>query len=185
MNGLLSWLRVRWLWVLAGIVILLAAIGLIVGLGSDSAPQYKTVKIEKGNIVASVAASGTLSAVVSVQVGSQISGQIKELYADFNTEVKQGQLIARIDPETFEYKVRQAQADVDAARAQIMMQRAEATRYLVNASNAKRDYERNLELFNKGFISTAARDTAHTNYSAQAEQAKSSKAQVAVTEAGL
>jgi HlyD family secretion protein len=185
MNGLLSWLRVRWLWVLAGIVILLAAIGLIVGLGSDSAPQYKTVKVEKGNIVASVAASGTLSAVVSVQVGSQISGQIKELYADFNTEVKQGQLIARIDPETFEYKVRQAQADLEASRAQIQLQRAEATRHQVNAANAKRDYDRNLLLFDKGFISVGARDTSHTNYSALAEQAKSARAQVAVAEAGL
>jgi len=185
MEWLLNWLRARWVWVLVGFVIVIGAIGLIVGLNGDSAPQYKTAKIEKGTIVASVAASGTLSPVVSVQVGSQVSGQIKELFADFNTEVKQGQLIARIDPETFKYKVRQAQADLDAARAQVMLQQAEAMRYEVNATNAKREYDRNLQLIAKGFLSPAVRDTSQATYSALAEQVKSAKAQVAVAAAGI
>ena len=180
-----SWLQKWQLWAAVGATILIVAIGLIFGLPGSSAPEYKTAKIEKGAITASVSASGTLNAVVSVTVGSQISGQIKELFADFNSEVKVGQLIARIDPETFEYKVRQAQADVDAARAQVLMQRAEATRYTVNATNSKRDYERNQELFAKGFISSAARDTSQTTYSALVEQVNSAKAQVAVAEAGI
>ena len=67
-------------------------------------------------MAAAVAASGTLNAVTTVQVGSQISGQVKEIHADFNTPVKKGQVIARIDPATFELRVNQARADLDAAR---------------------------------------------------------------------
>jgi len=170
---------------LAGLAVILVGIATIVSLNGNATPQYRTAKVEKGSITASVAASGTLSPVVSVQVGSQISGQIKELYADFNTEVKQGQLIAQIDPETYQYKVRQAQADLDASRAQVMMQRAEAARHAVNAANAKRDYDRNEQLYQKGFISIGARDTSHTNFSALAEQAKSAQAQVAVAESSI
>ncbi len=185
MNWLLNWVRARWIWVLIGFIILVGGLGLIIALEGDSAPQYKTAKLEKGTIVASVAASGTLNPVVAVQVGSQVSGQIKELYADFNTEVKLGQLIARIDPETFEYKVRQSQADLDSARAQVMMQRAETSRYQVNADNAKRDYERNMQLIAKGFLSPAVRDTSLATYNALTEQVKSAQAQVAVAEAGI
>lgn len=185
MNWFFNWLRSRWIWVLVSSTVILGAIGVFLSLNGNAAPQYKTAKVEKGTIIASVAASGTLSPVVSVQVGSQISGQIKELYADFNTEVKQGQLIAQIDPETYQYKVRQAQADLDAARAQVMMQRAEAARHALNAANAKRDYERNEQLHQKGFISIGARDTSYTNYSALAEQAKSAQAQISVAEASI
>ena len=185
MNWLMNWLRVRWLWVLVGGVILFGGIGLIIGMSGNSGPQYKIAKIEKGTVVATVAAAGNLSAVVSVQVGSQVSGLIKEIYVDFNSEVKQGQLIARIDPETFEYKVRQAQADLDAARAQVMLQQAEASRQEVNLANAKRDYERNQQLFAKNFISAATRDTSQATYNAQVEQVKSARAQVAVSAAGI
>ncbi len=185
MNSLRQWLKKRWVWGVIGAAIILAIIGVAFNLNGGATPQYKTAKVEKGTIVASVAASGTLSPVVSVQVGSQISGQIKELFADFNTEVKQGQLIAQIDPDTYEQKVRQAQADMDSAHAQIAMQRAEASRNALNALNAKRDYERNQQLFEKGFISAGARDTYYTTYSALVEQAKSAKAQVAVAEASL
>src|SRR4051812_37783210 len=60
--------------------------------------RFKTVKIERGRIAAKVTATGTLSARVTVQVGSQISGRLKAIYVDFNSEVKKGQVIARIDP---------------------------------------------------------------------------------------
>ncbi|NJD33722.1 MAG: biotin/lipoyl-binding protein, partial [Betaproteobacteria bacterium] len=79
--------------------------------------KFKLAKVESGPLTAAVAATGTLNPVVSVQVGSQVSGQIKEILVDFNSPVKSGQLIARLDPETYEHRVRQAQADVDAARA--------------------------------------------------------------------
>src|SRR5712691_4856499 len=78
-------------------------------------PKYRLARVERGPLTAAVSATGNLNAVITVQVGSQVSGQIKELLADFNTVVKKGQLIARIDPEIFEAQVHQAQADVDAA----------------------------------------------------------------------
>src|SRR5919199_1892934 len=70
-----------------------------------SAPAYRTARVERGTITTTVAAAGTLNAVVLVDVGSQISGQIGELYADFNSAVQQGQVIARIAPEIYEAKV--------------------------------------------------------------------------------
>ncbi|MDP2133935.1 MAG: biotin/lipoyl-binding protein, partial [Sulfuritalea sp.] len=83
---------------------------------SGDAPKFKLAKIESGPLTAAVSATGTLNPVVSVQVGSQVSGQIKEILVDFNSPVKSGQLIARLDPETYQHRVRQAEADVDAAR---------------------------------------------------------------------
>ena len=108
------------------VIVLLAGV-LILGVGgyaawrtwdrAGDAPKYKTAKAESGPLTAAVSATGTLNPVVSVQVGSQVSGQIKEILVDFNSPVKSGQLIARLDPETYQHRVRQAEADVDAARA--------------------------------------------------------------------
>ena len=76
--------------------------------GQGSLPTFRTQKAEEGEVVAAISASGTLAAVVTVQVSSQLSGQIKELYADFNTEVKKDEPLALIDPQTFEARVQQA-----------------------------------------------------------------------------
>lgn len=82
-------------------------------------PRYRLAKVERGPIAARVAASGTVNAVRAVQVGSPIPGQVKEIYADFNTPVKKGQVIARLEPAAFELRVDQARADLDAAREQL------------------------------------------------------------------
>jgi len=71
-----------------------------------AAPGYRLARIERGTITAVVSATGTVNPVVSVQVGSQVSGQIKEIYVDFNSEVKKNQVIARIDPATFDLSVK-------------------------------------------------------------------------------
>jgi HlyD family secretion protein len=186
----MNWLRKRWMWLVVVLVVALGAVGVQFWMQKNSAPEYKTTRIEKGAITASVSASGTLSPVVSVQVGSQVSGQLKEIMVDFNSEVKQGQLIARIDPETFEYKVRQVEADLDAARSQVLMQqaniaaqRAEVSKAEVNAADARRDLERKQQLVEKGFISTADRDKAQATYNALAEQVNTAKAQAGVATA--
>src|ERR687897_2332379 len=90
----------------------------------NAEPRYRVAKVERGPLSAVVVASGTLNAVTTVQVGSQISGQVKDIYADFNTPVKQDQVIARIDPSTFELRVNQARADVDAAESAVMVARS-------------------------------------------------------------
>src|SRR6266480_2391766 len=95
-------------------VILLVAVGVWGYFYVQSRGQgqgYRTARIERGPLTAAVSATGNLNAVITVQVGSQVSGQIKELSADFNTVVKKGQLIARIDPEIFEAKVNQAKGE--------------------------------------------------------------------------
>jgi HlyD family secretion protein len=86
--------------------------------------RYRVAKVERGPMAAVVAASGTLNAVTTVPVGSQISGQVKEIFADFNTPVKKGQVIARIDPASFELRVNQSRADLDAAESALAVARS-------------------------------------------------------------
>lgn len=161
------------------------------GSGAD-APKHKLAKVESGPIVAAVSATGTLNPVVSVQVGSQVSGQIKEILVDFNSPVKQNQLIARIDPETFQYRLRQAEADVEAARAALGVQRAEVLRAKANLAEFQRDYERKKLLVEKNFLSAAERDKAQSVFDAgrasvqvAESQARNGEAQVRQREAQL
>src|SRR5713101_5427468 len=84
-------------------------------LGNRNQALYQTATIDRGTVKASISATGSCNAVVTVQVGSQVSGNIKALYADFNTKVSKGQLVALIDPEIFEARVNQAQANLDNA----------------------------------------------------------------------
>jgi len=146
--------------------------------GAGDAPKYRLAKAESGPLTAAVSATGTLNPVVSVQVGSQVSGQIKEILVDFNSPVKSGQLIARLDPETYQHRVRQAEADVDAARAAQGVQQAEVSRARASLSNAQRDYERKKTLVEKNFISPAERDTAQNTLDAARASLASAEAQV-------
>jgi HlyD family secretion protein len=158
--------------------------------GGGEHPQYRLAHVERGPLTAAVAASGTLNAVTTVQVGSQISGQVKEIYADFNTPVKAGQVIARIDAETFELRVAQARADLDAAhsavavaRSGLAAQMAELGRVKVTLADARRDYERKKALVEKGFISPSELDKARTLLEAMRQQLKAVEAQMRVGEA--
>lgn len=134
--------------------------------GGGEAQRYKLAKVESGPLTAVVSATGTLTPVVSVQVSSQISGQIREILVDFNSTVKQDQVIARIAPETFEHKVRQAEADLEAARASTAVQAAEVLKARANLADAERDYERKKMLVERKFISSAERDKAQAVYEA-------------------
>lgn len=155
-----------------------------------AAAQYRTAKIERGPLAATVSASGAVNPVTQVSVGTQVSGQIKELLVDFNTEVRAGQLIAQIDPETFEYRVRQAQADVDAARASVLTaqasllaSRAALSRSQVDGTEAQRDLERKQSLVERQFIAQIEADRARALVNTTAELVKSAQAQVGVSEA--
>src|SRR5919106_5775389 len=89
-----------------------------------NAPRYRTARVERGPLTAAVSATGNLNAVTTVQVGSQVSGQIRELLVDFNSAVTKGQVIARIDPQMFEAQVNQVTAEVETARAAVLNQTA-------------------------------------------------------------
>jgi len=179
------------------LILILAAIAVAGGYGvwkswdgTGDAPKYSLARAETGPLTATVAATGTLNPVVSVQVGSQVSGQIKEILVDFNSPVKLNQLIARIDPETFQYRVRQAEADVEAARAALGVQQAEVMRAKANLAEFERDFERKKLLVEKNFISAAEREKAQSVLDAgraalqvAQSQAKNSEAQVRQREA--
>jgi HlyD family secretion protein len=104
---------------------------------SIDAPAYRTAAVERGDIIATVQAAGTLNALVTVDVGSQISGQVKELYADFNSSVSQGQVIARVEPEIYEAKLAQSQAELEMAETMVSVQRAQIERDRAGAENAR------------------------------------------------
>ncbi len=146
---------------------------------SANAPAYKFASVEKGPLTAAVAATGTLNPVVSVQVSSQISGQIREIFVDFNSPVKAGDLLARIAPETYEHRVRQAEADLEAARATVAVQQAELFRARVNLLDAERDVKRKETLVAKNYLSTAELDKAQTQLEAARAQLKVVEAQAA------
>ena len=155
---------------------------------TGDAVQYRTSKIERGNLQASVSASGAVNPVTQVSVGTQVSGQIKELYVDFNSEVKAGQLIALIDPETFEYRVRSAQADLDASRAQVLTAQAnvaasnaQLARAKLDLAEAQRDLERQQTLVDKQFVTQSVADKARALVATLAEGIKVADAQMAVT----
>jgi HlyD family secretion protein len=158
--------------------------------GDGAEVRYRVAKVERGPLAAVVVASGTLNAVTTVQVGSQISGQVKEIYADFNTPVKKGQVIARIDPATYELRVSQTRADLDAAQSAVAVarsglaaQQAELGRVKITLADAERDVERKKQLVERKFISPAELDKARVVLDTTREQLKAVRAQIEVSEA--
>lgn len=142
------------------------------GFGGDAAgPEYRLAKVERGSIASTVSASGTLRAVVTVEVGSQISGLIKNLSADFNSEVKAGQVIARIDPANFEARVVQAEAEVTVSEANVSMQRATRAEleadmlgHRAGLSEAKEELKRKQALFRKRVVASSAVEKARASH---------------------
>jgi HlyD family secretion protein len=141
-------------------------------------PTYRTEPITRGDIEQSVTATGTVNAVTTVQVGTQVSGTIKTLYVDFNSRVKKGQLIAQIDPSTFESQVQQSQANLLSAQANL--EKAQTA-----LANDKKTFERNKELFAKNLIAQSDLDTAETAYQTDKAQVNSAKAQIEQAKASL
>ncbi len=181
-------------WMVGAAVLALAAGGgwwWVQRAGAD-AIQYRTAKLERGPLSATVSASGTVNPVTQVSVGTQVSGQVKDIYVDFNSEVKAGQLIAIIDPESIEYRVRQASADADAARAAVLTAQANAaasragvSRAQSDLTEAQRSHERNGSLQAQGFISQAEVDRTRALVATAGENLKSAQAQLGVSEAQI
>jgi HlyD family secretion protein len=200
--------RHRLVW--AGVAV--AAALAILGLGyrylgnASAAPVYRFGTVTLGPVTASVIASGTVNPVTTVQVGSQVSGRIKELYADFNSQVTKGQLIARIDPDVFDTHVAQAEADLAVAKAAVVMQQAAVERSKTDLESAKADltaleaqtvkaraalgdaeknFKRQSELSVSGAAAMATRDTAEANYAQTRAQVGTAQAQAQSQEAAI
>jgi len=165
-----------------GVLVVLLVSGLYFVLARSSVEQpdvtYITVPVEKGTLKAEINSTGTIKPVVEVQVGSQVSGRIKELYADFESVVKQDQLIALIDPDTYKAKVEQAKANVLAAKAKLQKEE-------VTLVDQLRNLRRKEELIKSNVISQSDYDTAQTTADAARAQVEVDKATVAQMEANL
>src|ERR1051325_10303107 len=154
--------RTKWL-LLAG---LHAAVALFVVLGLNHTPQAQhfTAKVDRGDIHDVVEATGTINAVITVQVGSQVSGTISKLFVDFNSRVRKGDLVALIDPALFKGAVQQASADLENAKANLVAARANLEKARAAFVQAKADYDRTVGLSKSGITSQQQLDLAKANY---------------------
>lgn len=138
----------------------------------------ETAIVERGDINRGVATSGSVRALVTVEVGSQLSGQIAELNVDFNSAVTAGQLIARIDPKTFESRVQQNEADLKVAKATIQVKQAGITRAEANLRRAELDFNRQKTLLQKGTVSETTLDAARAEYESTKAEVEMAKAEL-------
>lgn len=137
----------------------------------DKNLQYRTEKTDRGTITKTVTATGTLSAVTTVQIGSQVSGVISQLYADFNSRVQKGQLLAELDPTPFQ--------------AQVEQRRADLTRAQVEAANARITLQRQQRLADSGLAAEADLDAARARFDAAQAQVSQASAALRQSEANL
>jgi HlyD family secretion protein len=160
------------------VIIALSAGAYFIFRSNENDQKFRTEKISKGDIVQSITASGTVNAVTTVLVGTQVSGTIKNIFVDFNSVVKKGQLIAEIDPAIFE-------AQVEQARANVMSARANVEKAVVALADSKRTLGRQKELFAKNLISRSDVDAAETAHDTAGTQVSAAKAQLSQSEAAL
>jgi HlyD family secretion protein len=168
-------------WTLMGV--LLIAIGTLTAfkLESSKAPQYFTEKAQKGDIQNIVQATGTINAVTTVQVGSEVSGTIQKLYADFNSHVKKDQVVAQIEPSLFQGAVLQAKADFADSQANLGIAKANLAKAKAAAVQAKQDLGRYQALADAGVVPAQQLDAAKAT--SQADDAAVAAAQATVTQA--
>src|SRR5580658_5319973 len=118
----------KWILILIVVVVLIAGGLWHFARNRDDGPQYQTVAVERGDLTQTVTATGTLNPVTNVLVGCQISGTINKIYVDYNSIVKSGELIAELDPSTYQAQLDQAEANLASAKANLELQQAEAQR---------------------------------------------------------
>src|SRR5262245_8556568 len=165
--------------------ILVAVVAVVVSLAAyyranadDDRPEYTTAVVTRENVVDSVEATGTLGAVTTVQVGTQVSGTIASLHADFNSEVKKGDVVARLDPSLM-------QAQVDQADATIVRLEADVTRAQAALTDAQLKLERGRELLKQGLVPRQDVDTAESTARQAEASLQAAKAQVTQARASL
>lgn len=153
--------------------------GFLIFIFSDSKKtKFRTVKIQKGEIIQNVTATGNVNPVTTIIIGTRVSGTVVALYADYNAQVKKGQLIAQIDPTPFENELKQSEAELLNSRAALF--KAE-----VNLRDAERTMKRKQELFKRDFIARSELDDAETAFNTAKAQYEIALAQLKKAEAGL
>jgi len=197
--------KLKWL---LGLTLLIAALGLagFTYYTRSKKADFLTAKVQRGDLESAISATGSLAAVVSVAVGSQVSGNIANLYADYNSPVKKGQLVAQIDPAPFQTKVDQAKANLDSAKAQVTSaevgvkkadldianaqlnitnQQAALVRADSQVKDAKRKLDLQARMFKDGVATQDARDSAQAVYDQAIASYDSAKATLNSAQASL
>ncbi|NKE70731.1 efflux RND transporter periplasmic adaptor subunit [Candidatus Manganitrophus noduliformans] len=164
---------------LLGVAALVAIIaGVTLFRGGEKAAEYRTAKVEQGEITTSVSATGRVDAVVTVEVGSQVSGRVQKLFADFNSRVEKGQVVAQIDPSLFE-------AQVEQARAKLANDEANTEKARVLLADAKRALKRMETLFARDFVSESEKEAAQSAHDSAVANLKAAETQIAQDRASL
>ena len=174
-------MKIKLRWLIIAAVILLVAAGLYFLLNSNAQAQHFTAKVERGQINDVVEATGTINSVITVQVGSQVSGTIAKLNADFNSRVRKGEIVALIDPALFKGALLQAAADLENSKANLESARANLEKSKAALVQTKADYDRAVGLAKDGVMSKQQLDLAKSNY--DAANASVSGAQANITQA--
>lgn len=158
--------------------IILILIGFFIIIISKNKPKYELSKVEKRTIIETVEASGIINPVNTVSIGSQVSGMIKSIYVDYNSQVKQGQLLAQIDPALFQAQVNQARGSLNSAKANYVQ-----TKSILTYDEAT--YKRYKTLYAKNYVSKNDLDLSEATYKADLAKLHSMSAQIAQNEATL
>jgi HlyD family secretion protein len=174
-------LKRKWL-ILIGAV---AALGIVVAfsLNRSAQAQHFTATVERGEIDDVVEATGTINAVITVQVGSQVSGTIAKLYVDFNSRVHKGDIVALIDPALFKGALLQATADLENAKANLVAAQANLEKARAGLVQTKADYDRAVQLQKDGVQSQQQLDLAKANFDSAKASVNSAAANVTQAEA--
>jgi HlyD family secretion protein len=165
-------------WMIVGLVVV--AIGILAAfkLKGGEKTEYYTTAVDRGDIHQLVEATGTINAVTTVQVGSQVSGTISQLFVDFNSRVKKGQVVAQIDPALFQANLLQAQADAANAQANLIAAQANLEKAKATALQAHTEYERTVSLAKQGVLSQQQLDLAKATTDTSDAAVSASQAQV-------
>src|SRR6478672_1613523 len=197
--------KLKWLLGFSLLIVALALGGFTYYTRSQKA-NFLKAKVQRGDLESAISATGTLSAVISVAVGSQVSGNVAKLYADFNSPVKKGQLVAQIDPAPFQTRVDQAKANLDSAKAQIINaevglrkadldianaelnitnQKAAVVRSQSQVNDAKRKLDLQAKMLAAGVSTKDASDSAQAVYDQAVASLESAQAQLKSAQAAL
>ena len=174
-------IKTRWM-ILVAVVVGLALV-VAFGLNRNSQAQHFAAKVERGDVDDVVEATGTINPIVTVLVGSQVSGSIAKLYADFNSYVHKGEIIALIDPALFQGALLGSKSDLENAKANLVAARANQEKLKAALVQTKADYERAAGLLKGGVQSQQQLDLAKANYDSANAAVDAAAANVAQAEA--
>src|SRR5713226_5593934 len=172
-------------WIIVAGVVIVAGLLVTLGLNRSTQVQHFSAKVERGQINDVVEATGTINSVITVQVGSQVSGTIAKLNADFNSRVHKGDVVALIDPALFKGALLQATADLKNAQANLVAARANLEKANAALVQTKADYDRAVGLTKDGVTSKQQLDLAKSNYEAANASVDAAAANITQAEAQI